>query len=160
MVWNKLSELSRYYLVSLINLVVCTGILFLLQVAFINVIFFITAFVWHFALLTPHLKDKVMTNNHKFSFISVVVRINYYLQLFINLKRLPFGSSFVRALSPLAFSFLLLVLGGAGNLLFTLLGSFCFEVIYLLTYKKFNHSISSSDLDSPPAIPTEEKLHE
>ena len=113
------------------------------------------AFVWHFALLTPDLKDKVMTKHHRLSFLAVVVRINYYLQLFINLRRIPYASSFIRALSPLTFSFLLLVLGGTGNLLFTLLGSFCFEAVYKLVSKKSNLSMRTNDLEIPPAIPTD-----
>lgn len=155
-IWNKLSIYAKYYLISLVNLGVCWGILTLLQIEFINVIFFLTAFVWHFALLTPDLKEKVMTNHHRLSFLAVVVRVNYYLQIFINTKKIPYVSSFVRALSPVMFTFLLFILGGTGNILFTLLGSFCFEVVYLIAKKKKE----VINLDTPPAIPTPEKTLE
>lgn len=162
----KLSLHAKYYLMSFLNLGVCWGILALLNIDFLNVIFFLTAFVWHFALVTPGLKEKVMTHHHKLSFLAVVVRLNHYLQLFINLKKVPYSSSFIRALSPVTFTFLLFILGGGGNLLFTLLGSFCFEVIYLIIKKKtswFEEStllVHTNDSEIPPAIPSAEKNHE
>lgn len=168
-VWNKLSIHSQYYLLSFLNLAIFWGILTIFQIEFINIIFFLTAYVWHFSLQTPGLKEKVMTNHHKLSFLAVVVRVNHYLQLFINVKRLPYASSFIRAISPASFTFLLFILGGAGNIAFTLLGSFCFEVMYIVLKKKtaiFSSKISSSllankdDLNTPPAIPNAEKTHE
>ena len=120
-VWNKLSFLSKYYILSFVNLGICFGIIYLADVHFVDKIFFLTAFVWHFSLQTPGLKEKVMTNHHKLSFLAVVVRLNYYLQLFINLKRLPYASSFIRAISPALFTFLLFILCGQGNIFFLLL---------------------------------------
>ena len=163
---SKLSLHARYYLISFANLGICWGVLALLNIDFLNVIFFLTAFVWHFALVTPGLKEKVMTHHHKLSFLAVVVRLNHYLQLFINVKKVPFSSSFVRALSPAAFTFLLFIVGGGGNLLFTLLGSFCFEVIYLLVKTKttlFSEAsplVHIGDQEIAPAIPSAEKSHE
>jgi hypothetical protein len=142
-IWNRLSVLARYYLISFLNLSVCSAILLIIDVEFINIIFFLTAFIWHFALQTPGLKDKVMTNHHKLSFLAVVVRLNHYLQIFINLKKVPYASSFIRALSPAMFTFLLFILGGAGNILFTLAGSIAFEVVYLIAKKK---EVTSSTL--------------
>lgn len=162
----KLSIHSKYYLVSFLNLGICWGILALLEINFLNVIFFLTAFVWHFALVTPGLKEKVMTHHHKLSFLAVVVRMNHYLQLFINLKKIPYASSFIRAISPVVFTFLLFILGGGGNLLFTLLGSFCFELVYLLVKNKttwFEETSPlerTSDSEIPPVIPSAEKTHE
>ena len=163
-IWNKLSINSRYYLICFANLGVWWLILALIKVEFVNLIFFLTAFVWHFALLTPGLKEKVMTNHHKFSFLAVVIRLNHYLQIFINVKRLPYAPSFIRALSPILFTFLLFILGGSGNIIFTILGSLAFEVAYLILKK--HSSIFSSplerrdDLDTPPAIPSAEKSRE
>ena len=163
---NKLSLHSKYYLISFFNLGICWGILTLLNIDFLNVIFFLTAFVWHFALVTPGLKEKVMTHHHRLSFLAVVVRLNHYLQLFINLKKLPFSSSFIRALSPAMFTFLLFIVGGGGNLIFTLLGSVCFEVIYLIVKNKtellveISPSEHISGLSTPPVTPNEEKIHE
>jgi hypothetical protein len=159
-VWNKLSILAKYYLISFINLGLCSAILLVINVEFINLIFFLTAFVWHFALQTPGLKEKVMTNHHRLSFLAVVVRVNHYLQVFINLKNIPYATSFIRAISPAMFIFLLFILGGSGNILFTLLGSFCFEVVYVIVKKKSSPLVHISDLDIPPAIPTVEKSHE
>lgn len=158
--WNKLSLLSQYYLISMIGLVVCWSLLGVVEIEFINTVFFMTAYVWHFALVTPGLREKVLLHNHKFSFLAVVVRINHYLQLFINIKRLAYSASFVRALSPGIFTFLLFVFGGSGNLFFTLLGSLCFEVIYLSSRKFTKVFIPSAGTVSPeiqPVIPSEEK---
>ena len=124
-----------------------------------------TAFIWHFALMTPGLKEKVMTSHHKLSFLAVVVRINHYLQIFINFKKLPYTSSFIRALSPGLFTFMLFILGGTGNILFTFFGSLVFELIYI--YMKKNTLIFQTSLsvhrenqDIAPMIPNVEKSHE
>lgn len=164
-IWNKLSILSKYYILSFANLGVCFGIIYWIDIHFVDQIFFLTAFVWHFSLQTPGLKEKVMTNHHKLSFLAVVVRLNYYLQLFINIKRLPYASSFIRAISPALFTFLLFILGGQGNIVFTLLGSFCFEVMYVIVKKKtdiFGVSPLRNiiDQDILPTIPNVEKTHE
>ncbi|AUN99817.1 hypothetical protein DOM21_01685 [Bacteriovorax stolpii] len=144
--WEKLSAKARYYIISFTNLAICWGILYLLNLDFLNIIFFLTAFTWHFALLTPGLKEQILTSNNRFSFLAVVVRSNHYLQMFINLKRVPYASSFIRAISPVIFTLLLFMVGGKGNLLFTLLGSLCFEVVYLFSKKK---------RDELPPIPSE-----
>ena len=164
-VWNKLSILSKYYILSFVNLGIFFGIISLLDVHFVDQIFFLTAFVWHFSLQTPGLKEKVMKNHHKLSFLAVVVRLNYYLQIFINIKRLPYAPSLIRAISPALFTFLLFILGGQGNIIFTLLGSLCFEVMYVIVKKKTNtFGVSPlkniNDQDILPAIPSAEKTHE
>jgi hypothetical protein len=163
--WNKLSLRAKYYLLSFVNVGFFCAILLLLQIEFINIIFFLTSYVWHFSLQTPGLKEQVMTKHHKLSFLAVVVRVNHYLQLFINIKRLPYASSFIRALSPALFTFMLFILGGAGNMLFTFLGSLCFEVMYQILKKKMdgfspNPLVHTSDQDTPPVIPLAEKSRE
>lgn len=164
-IWNKLSILARYYIISFVTLAICFGVISLIGSNFADQVFFLTAFVWHFSLQTPGLKEKVMTNHHKLSFLAIVVRANHYMQLFIKADRLPYASSFIRAISPALFTFLLFILGGQGNIFYTLLGSFCFEVIYVWVKKKtdwFGVSplLRKDDLDTPPAIPSEEKTHE
>lgn len=144
--WEKLTPKARYYIISFSNLAVCWGILYLLNLDFLNIIFFLTAFTWHFALLTPGLKEQILTSNNRFSFLAVVVRSNHYLQMFINLKRVPYASSIIRAISPVIFTLLLFMVGGKGNILFTLLGSFCFEAVYLVSKRK---------KDELPPIPSE-----
>ena len=164
-VWNKLSIHAKYYIVSFFIVGICWMILSLLQVEFVNITFFLTAFIWHFALLTPGLKEKVMTNHHKLSFLAIVVRMNHYLQIFINVKRFPHSPSFIRGLSPAIFTFLLFVLGGNGNILFTILGSVCFEASYLMIIKKTgdfssNPLVRRDDQDTPPVIPSAGKTLE
>lgn len=164
-VWNKLSVKSKYYLICFLNLGLWWGGLALIDLSFINLIFFLTAFIWHFALMTPGLKEQVLARNDRYSFLAVAVRINYYLQLFINFKKVPYASSFIRAISPVLFTLLLFLVGGRGNLLFTLLGSFAFELVYVLVKNK-THQFPSSPLvhTSDPGIPVanlpEEKSHE
>ena len=161
-VFHSLSILSKYYIISFTNLAVCFGIISLINVNFVDQIFFLTAFVWHFSLQTPGLREKVMTNHHKLSFLAVVVRLNHYLQIFINIKKLPYASSFIRAISPALFTFLLFILGGHGNIILTLLGSLCFEVVYVIVKKKtdffgVNPLVHTGDQDTPPAIPNVKK---
>ncbi|MBP9682115.1 MAG: hypothetical protein KBD76_11970 [Bacteriovorax sp.] len=158
--WKRASVLSRYYFISMMGFIACWGILTILNVEFLNNLFFILAYVWHFTLLTPGLKEKMLIGGKtRFSFLSVIIRINYYLHLFIKIDKIPFGRSFVRAISPTAFTLLLLIAGGNGNIFFTLLGSVFFEFIYLLFLEKITLSLPS-DPETPPEIPTSEMSHE
>ncbi|MEQ1623027.1 MAG: hypothetical protein ABL919_16655, partial [Methylococcales bacterium] len=67
---NQLSDLSKYYFLSLITLLLAWGLLSFIDLEFLNLIFFLMAFVWHFALLAPGLKQKVLTSHHRLSFLS------------------------------------------------------------------------------------------
>jgi hypothetical protein len=166
-IWGSLSILARYYLISMLSFFICWSIFSVFNLEWINALFFMTSYVWHFTLLTPGLKEKMLTKKQRFSFINVVVRTNYYLQLFIKIKKVPFGPSIVRAISPLLFTAILLVLGGSGNILFTILGSVCFEAThYFLSKKSFPKSFPKptserpDDSEIPPAIPSAESFHE
>lgn len=160
----KLTTVAKFYAVSFSFAGIFWAILALCQVDFSSIIFFLTAYVWHFALVTPGLKESVLKNNYRFSFLTVIVKANHYLQLFINLKRIPFSSSLIRAISPALFTFLLFIVGGSGNILFTLLGSFCFELVYLIVKKntklydmpEFNPLVHINDPGIQPVIPNEE----
>lgn len=148
----KLSDTSRYYLISFLTVAVFWLIFNLLDFDFINITFFIMAFIWHFALMVPEIKEKVLSGKIRYSFLGVTVRMNHYLQVFLPANKIPFGASLVRALSPLLFSFVLLVAGGTGNILFTLLGSFVFEVIYLALKGR------RETPEIPKVIPNEENV--
>ncbi len=164
----KFTTRVKFYAVSFSTAMLFWGILALSQVEFINIVFFLTAYVWHMALLTPGLKEDVMTKHHKLSFLAIIVRGNHYLQIFINLKRLPFASSFIRAISPALFTFLLFLVGGNGSMIFTLIGSLMYEVIYQVVKNKthlFEAAVISplmriNDQDIPPVIPNAENDHE
>lgn len=158
-IWEKLSILAQYYCVSMANFFLWWGVLYILKIEFINILFFMTAFVWHFTLLTPGLKEKMLTKKQRFSFINVVVRFNHYLQLFIKIKKLSFGTSIVRALSPLFFTLVLVIAGGSGNIFFTIMGSVAFELVHYLMNKKTT-SAQLDDAEIPPAIPSAENSHE
>jgi hypothetical protein len=130
-------ERSRFYLISCIVGALFWGLLLLINVSFVNMIFALMAYVWHFALLTPGMKEMIFVRQNKMSMMSIVFKSNYYLQMFIRFEKIPFTTSLVRAISPLIFTFFLLVVGGSGNILFTLLGSLIFELVYLKLMPKF-----------------------
>ena len=163
-IWQHQSILTRYYLKSMSCFFLFWGLFVFFKTEFIDTLFFAMAFVWHFALMTPGLKEQMLTGRQKFSFLSIVVRINYYLQLFIKINKISFGSSIIRALSPFAFTFALMVVGGNGNIIFTLLGSVAFELTYYLMNKKKEVaeviSAQPSDRETPPTIPNAENFHE
>lgn len=157
---DKLSPLAIYYLKSIGSFFVFFGILNLIGIDYINQLFFMVCFIWHFTLNTPGLKEKMLTNKkQRFSFLNVIVRVNYYLQLFIKTEKIPFGAALVRAISPMLFIFFLKVVGGNGNILFALLGCFCFELTYYLLNRKTT-SAPPGDPETPPAIPNAETFHE
>jgi hypothetical protein len=151
---SKLSETGRYYLISFITAAIFWLILIFLEIDFINIVFFIMAFVWHFALLAPGVREKILTSKNKLSFLSVTIRVNHYLQMFLPVHKIPRGPALVRALSPLVFSFMLFVAGGIGNLFFTLLGSLVFEFTYGIFLHKKVITMNISDPETPPAIPS------
>jgi hypothetical protein len=157
--WGKFSDLSRYYFISILSFLVLWTIFYALKVEFINGLFFTTSFVWHFTLLTPGIREKVLSKKQRFSFLTVIIRINYYLQLFIKIKNFKYGPAVIRAISPFLFTLILVVAGGSGNLLFTLLGSAFFESVYSNTFKKVILE-RPDDLETPPMIPIEENSHE
>lgn len=156
----KLSEQGRYYLIHFVTVAVVWLVFILLDFEFVNIIFFVMAYVWHFSLMAPGVREKILTSNARFSFLSVTMRVNHYLQMFLPAHKIPYGPSVVRAISPLVFSFMLLVAGGAGNLLFTILGSLVFETIYLFLNKKIVTPEHKDDHEIPPAIPSEGNVHE
>jgi hypothetical protein len=157
---GKLSPLAQYYFKSIASFLVIFGILNLINVEYINQLFFMVCFIWHFTLNTPGLKEKMLTNKkQRYSFLNVIIRINYYLQLFIKTEKIPFGTALVRAISPMLFIFFLKVVGGNGNILFALLGCFSFELTYQLLNRK-TISTPPDDPETPPEIPNAEIFHE
>jgi len=132
----KFSVNTKYYFLSIVFGLIFWIVLSLLNVEFINSIFFTMAFIWHFAFLAPEMKDYALKSKNKFSLLTVVFKLNFYLQMFIRYEAFPYTASFVRAVSPLLFTFVLYLFGGSGNLLFTFLGSIAFELVYFTMLKK------------------------
>ena len=102
----------------------------------------------------------MLIHKTRYSFLSVVVRVNYYLQLFIKIDRVPNGAGIVRAILPLVFTSFLKVMGGSGNILYALLGSFCFEATHFFINRKKTTSVLPDDQEIPPTIPNVESFHE
>lgn len=154
---SLLSPLAKYYLQFILSFLVIFGLWNLVGISYVNQLFFMVTYIWHFTLLTPGLKEKMLTRKQRFSFLNVIVRVNYYLQLFIKTDKVPFGlgPALVRAISPLLFIFFLKVVGGNGDVLFALLGSFLFEAIYFFLNRK-PISAPPSDPETPPVIPSAE----
>ncbi len=132
----KLTINTKYYFVSIFFGLLFWFVLSLLGVEFINSIFFTMAYIWHFAFLAPEMKDYALKSKNKFSLLTVVFKLNFYLQMFIRYEAFPYTPSFVRAVSPLIFTFVLYLFGGSGNLIFTFLGSIAFEFVYFLVLKR------------------------
>ena len=132
----KFSVNTKYYFFSIVFGLIFWLVLSLLNVEFINAIFFTMAYIWHFAFLAPEMKDYALKSKNKFSLLTVVFKLNFYLQMFIRYEAFPYTSSFVRAVSPLLFTFVLYLFGGSGNLLFAFLGSIVFELVYFNVLKK------------------------
>lgn len=153
-----LSPLAQYYVKYIFCFLVVFGLLNLIGIYYNDQMFFTVTYIWHFTLMTPGLKEKMLTKKQRFSFLNVIVRINYYLQLFIKTEKVPFGlgPSLVRAISPLLFIFVLKVVGGNGNMIFALLGCTIFEAVYLFSDRKQTISAPPGDPETPPEIPTAE----
>lgn len=131
----KITERSKYYFFTFSILMVWWGVFTIIELPFSDLFFFLTAYIWHLALVTPGLRDTVLRTHGKLSFLGLMVRLNYYLQLFINFKNLAYAPSFIRAISPLLFTLVLYVLGGSASVVYTIFGSLVFEVTYFF-YKK------------------------
>jgi len=155
--WNKLSPLAQYYVKYISSFFVFFGFLNLLNVFYNNQLFFMVGYIWHFTLMTPGMKEKMLIKKQRFSFLNIIVRVNYYLQLFIKTSKVPFGigPALVRSIAPLLFIFFLLVVGGNGNFLFAVFGCAAFETVYYFFDRKII-SMPPSDPETPPEIPTAE----
>ena len=129
-----------------------------MDVEFTNIIFFVLAFIWHLALLVPGLREKILTQKIHFSFLAIAIRLNYYLQMFLPTHKFPFGPGVVRAISPFCFTSILLIVGGSGNLLFTLLGSIIFELVYFYFNKNFKVHLDVQEI--PKVTPIVENVPE
>ena len=108
----------------------------LFELLFENQIFFIMAYVWHFTLLTPGAREMMLKSNRKFSFISLVFKMNHYLQIaFVSIqhkfpqKIVNIKAPILRALSPFFFCAILIFFGVRGELFVVVLGSILFEFI-------------------------------
>lgn len=132
----KISYNLKYYLISIVLGVIFWLAFSLIKTEFINIIFFFMAYIWHFSLVAPEMKEYALRNKKGLSLLTLVYKANFYLQMFIRVEKIKYTASVVRAISPLVFTFFLFVAGGSGNLIFTLLGSFIFELIYLNIIKK------------------------
>ncbi len=155
--WNKLSPLAQYYVKYISSFFVFFGLLNLLNVIYNNQLFFMVGYIWHFTLMTPGVKEKMLIKKQRFSFLNIIVRVNYYLQLFIKSNRIPFGlgPAMVRSIAPLLFIFFLLVVGGSGNFLFAVFGCAAFEAVHFFFDRKTT-SMPPGDPETPPAIPNAE----
>jgi len=88
--WYKLSPLAQYYVKYISSFFVFFGFLNLLNVFYNNQLFFMVGYIWHFTLMTPGMKEKMLIKKQRFSFLNIIVRVNYYLQLFIKTSKVPF----------------------------------------------------------------------
>lgn len=132
----------QYYSIHF-SVLILTLILFqLLNLLFENQIFFIMAYVWHFTLLTPGAREMMLKSKRKYSFISIIFKMNHYLQIaFVSIqhkfpnKIVMIKASILRALSPFLFCSILLFFGGRGDLTFVVFGSIFFELLNWMTLK-------------------------
>lgn len=154
----KLNFKVKYYLVSIMTLIIAWAIWSFFDFEFINLIFFTMAFIWHFTLLAPEMLDFTFKRKDRFSLITIVYKLNFYLQAIASIKQIPFKKALIRSISPILFSVLLVFFGGSGNLFFSVLGSFIFEFVYSLLLK-FSRE-KGGDFEIPPTIPSEETFHE
>jgi hypothetical protein len=129
---------ARYYFFSLILLMLMSFIFFITDISYNYFIFFILAYIWHFALAMPDLKRKVLTTYHKLSFLAVIVRFDHYLHIFIPYKGNRILNSIVTAFSPLCFALMLSLFSNSVSFIFTIFGSLVFEIYRLFFWSRFN----------------------
>ncbi len=127
---------SLYYFISLFSAVIYWLVFNLINIDFVNIVFFLLAYIWHFSLLVPGALEYAFKSKSKLSLYVIAIKANYYLQIFSKKFTFKFQAAMVRAISPLMFTGLLLILGGSGNLLFTLLGSLFFELTHYWLIEK------------------------
>lgn len=142
----KTSALTRYYLIYLIEIVLIWGVMSLVGIDFYFIIFLMVGFVWPMTLMTPRLKDKVYQTGGRFSFLTVVYKLNHFLQMLINKKNIWYVSSLIRLISPLLFIVLVNIFGGNGEFLPIFIGWFLFEVSHF-GFKRFYQEKEISPLD-------------
>lgn len=147
----KTSALTRYYLIYLIEIILVWGVLSIVGIDFYFIIFLMVGFVWPMTLLTPKLKDKVYNSQGRFSFITIVYRMNHFLQMLINKKNIWYVTSVIRLISPILFIALINIFGGNGEFLPVLIGWFLFEVSHFVFKKYYQEKVITplDDIISP-----------
>ncbi len=134
--FNNLSNVSRYYFLTLVLLILLWLFFLLFNLNYAYFCFFTLSFIWHFTLMMPGLKQQVMSRYHKLSFLSVIIRLDHYLHLFLPTQGNVFLSTVVRAISPNVFAIVLSSFSNNVSYVATLLGSFVFELYFYFLKKK------------------------
>lgn len=147
----KASALTRYYLIYLIEIVLVWGIMSVVGIDFYFIIFLMVGFVWPMTLMTPKLKDKVYQTGGRFSFLTIVYKLNHFLQMLINKKNIWYISSVIRLISPLLFITLVNIFGGNGEYPPIFIGWFLFECSHFFLKKFYQEKEISplNDIISP-----------
>lgn len=132
----------QYYLVHFLLMVFFFLVARFFEIHFSNTVFFLLAYAWHFTLETPGAKEAWVKSKKRFSFITMVFRFNHYLLIYAASfeNKLPkfakkIKAGVVRGCSPFLFALTLIFFGGAGNILYVLLGSILFEMCQALFRK-------------------------
>lgn len=144
---KTLENRSLYYFVSLFMAIVYWLLLTLIDLDFVNIVFFLLAYIWNFSLLVPGALEYAFKSKSKLSLYVIAIKFNYYLSLFTKKYEFKFHNSIVRSISPALFTLLLLLIGGSGNVLFALLGSLIFEVTNLFIIERVTKYKSNLKID-------------
>ena len=119
----------EHYALGVFPLIFLTSILYLLGTSWFSILFFFVSYAWAFALLTPNFNQKVLSRKYRYSFLRLVLNVNVFFQ---DLLSGIIPSSFIRVFSPFSFCLIMFMIASySGNLIFSVLGSLVFDVIYL-----------------------------
>ena len=129
-------RLVIYYMQGLLPWPILVLILHKMSSSHYDIILFSIAYLWHCVLNTPEdcWEDYLKKRRYRFSSIRMVLLLHRYLEkeMAVFLRYPPL----IRFISPSVFNLLIMSLAGQGNFLYSLAGSFIFEVTFHLLNKK------------------------
>jgi len=134
--------LKRYYLYVFPAYFVFLVLCLFFRLSFSILLFVSLGYVWCLALCVPGILEKMKESKLRFSFFSMIVRLNDVIQEKIPIKNNRLLSSLGRSVQPLVFSILMSTVSDEPLFLWTILGVLSFELYYsLVVFSRFNYKL-------------------
>jgi hypothetical protein len=123
-----------YYRWFLTPLTVTLIILTILQTDFFKLLFFSVAYCWHMALTVPGMRQKVENKSYRFSIVKLIFQWNDVGEKIFNTSQSKILTGLLRACGPLFFLLAICLLAQTQitTIFYGLLGSFIFEIVFLI----------------------------
>lgn len=133
---NIEKPILRFYLVGFIPILFVYIIFELLNVSYMNFLYFTVSYCWNYSLRSPGIRERVATLAYRFTFIKFTNNLDDLLTKPKICERNNYIKLLFRSFAPLSFICLIFILTGDGNFLFCLFGVVLFESVFEIAVRK------------------------